>query len=131
LWVPIVALMASDFALNLWVYHAPGGVDQYFTWSAYFVVLGLTLLALKHKVKLPRLLGAAVASSALFFLISNFGVWFSGTLYPRTWAGLGTCYAMGLPFYRSAAIGDLLYTAAFFGLYALAQQKLQARAAVA
>src|SRR6185437_10821460 len=131
LWIPVAALMASDFALNLWVYHAAGGMDQYFTWSAWLVVLGLALLGLKNRVGVARLVGTAVGSSTLFFLISNFGVWFSGTMYPHTLSGLGTCYLMGLPFYRSAAAGDLLYTAAFFGLYELAQQRLQARAEAA
>ncbi|HWG36383.1 MAG TPA: DUF6580 family putative transport protein [Terriglobales bacterium] len=131
LWIPIAALVASDFALNIWVYRTPGGVDQYLTWGAWLVVLGLALLALKNRVKVTRLLGTTVAASTLFFLISNFGVWLGGTLYPRTLAGLGTCYFMGLPFYRSAALGDLLYTAAFFGLYSLAEHRLQARAAAA
>ncbi len=130
LWVPIVALMASDFALNLWVYHAPGGLDQYFTWAAYLVVLALALGELRgRKLGVGRLAGTTVASSTLFFLISNFGVWIAGGLYPRTWSGLATCFTLAVPFYRNAALGDLLYTGAFFGLYALMQQWQLARAA--
>ncbi|MGH9474755.1 MAG: DUF6580 family putative transport protein [Terriglobales bacterium] len=129
LWVPLVALMASDFALNLWVYHAPGGLDQYFTWGSYLLVLGLALLLLKGKVKLPRLLGTTVICSTLFFLVTNFGVWMSGAMYPHTWSGLATCYAMGVPFYRTAAAGDLLYSCVLFGLYAACQAALEHSAA--
>jgi hypothetical protein len=37
--------------------------------------------------------------------------------------GLITCYGMGVPFFRSAALGDLLYAGAFFGVYALLTQR--------
>lgn len=127
LWIPVVALVASDFALNVWVYHVSGGADQYFTWAAYLVVLALTLVALKGRVKLLALIGTALASSTLFFLISNFGVWVAGAMYPHTLSGLVTCYLMGVPFFRNAAVGDLLYTGVFFGLYAVIAQQLQQR----
>lgn len=123
LWVPVVALVGSDFALNLFVYHAPGGLDQYFTWGSYLVVIGLALLALKGRVGVGRLIGTTVASSTLFFLISNFGVWVTGEMYPHTLSGLATCYALGVPFYRNAAAGDLLYAGAFFALYAWLQRR--------
>lgn len=128
LWIPLAALFASDFALNVWVYHYPTRADQYFTWAAWLVVLGLAVGLLKGRVGAGRVAGTTVASSALFYVISNFGVWLTGTLYPLTLAGLGTCYVAGLPFYRNAAIGDLLYAAAFFGLYAMIQQRQLARA---
>jgi Family of unknown function (DUF6580) len=130
LWAPIAALVASDFALNLWVYHTPGGLDQYYTWAAWLAVLGLSLVALRNRnLGVARLAGTTVASSTLFFLISNFGVWAAGGLYPHTWAGLATCFTLALPFFRSAALGDLVYVGAFFGLYALVQHRQLARAA--
>lgn len=127
LWIPIVALVVSDFALNVWVYHVPGGGDQYFTWGAYLVVLALAIVALKGRVKIPALIGTALASSTLFFLISNFGVWVAGEMYPHTLSGLAACYLMGVPFFRNAAVGDLLYTGAFFGLYAVIAQQVEQR----
>lgn len=131
LWIPVVALMASDFALNIWVYKTSGGLDQYFTWASYLVILGLALVALKGRVRVPALIGTSVASSTLFFVISNFGVWVTGEMYPHTLAGLMTCYTMGIPFYRNAAIGDLLYVGAFFGLFAVLHQRQTARALAA
>ena len=88
-------------------------------------VLALAFFALKGRVKLPALLGTALASSTAFFLISNFGVWVAGEMYPHTLSGLATCYLMGVPFFRNAAVGDLLYSAAFFGAYALIEQRLR------
>lgn len=128
LWIPLAALFASDFALNLLVYHYPLRADQYFTWAAWAVVLGLSVGLLKGKVRTGRVVGTTLASSLLFYLISNFGVWITAAMYPLTLAGLGTCYIAGLPFYRNAAVGDLLYAAAFFGLYAVMHQRELARA---
>jgi hypothetical protein len=41
-------------------------------------------------------------------------------MYPRTFAGLMQCYAMGLPFFRRELISDLLFSSLFFGVPALA-----------
>jgi hypothetical protein len=63
-----------------------------------------------------RILGAALAGSVSFFLLSNFAVWAAwGDMYPRTIAGLMTCYEAGLPFFRRAAEGDLLFASLMFG----------------
>jgi len=35
-------------------------------------------------------------------------------MYPRTFAGLMTSYVAGLPFFRRAVEGDLLFTCAMF-----------------
>jgi hypothetical protein len=41
-------------------------------------------------------------------------------MYPKTLAGLMTCYAAGLPFFRRGIAGDMLFTAVMFGLPAVA-----------
>ena len=66
------------------------------------------------------LAGAAIASSLLFFVVVDFGIWLMGDMYPRTFAGLVACYTAALPFYRNQVAGDLLFTAVLFGAYALA-----------
>ena len=52
--------------------------------------------------------GTIFGSSLLFFLVSNFGVWFFG--YPNTLAGLVSCYTLALPFFVNTIIGDLVFT---------------------
>ena len=72
-------------------------------------------------VRLPAMAvigGAGLASSLSFFLITNFGVWAGGALYPRTLAGLAACYAAGIPFYRNQLAGDVFYVLLMFGGYA-------------
>ncbi len=49
-------------------------------------------------------------------------VWVGGSIamYPRSLAGLGACYAAGLPFYRNDLVSTALTAGALFGLPVLA-----------
>ena len=64
-------------------------------------------------------------SSVSFFILTNFMVWATGHLYPHTAAGLGTCFAAGIPFYRNQILGDLFYTVVLFGSHALIRPFVQ------
>jgi len=70
--------------------------------------------------------GAALAGSVLFFLITNFGVWWFQSLYPHTLDGLIACYVAAIPFFRNTLLGDLLYTAVLFGGFALLEMRFSA-----
>jgi hypothetical protein len=65
---------------------------------------------------------AAVTGSVLFFLITNFGVWLTDGLYPRTLDGLVICYAAAIPFFRHTLAGDAVYTIVLFGGFMLMQR---------
>lgn len=111
--VPLAVLATSDLLI--------GGHQTWpFVYGAFVLIALLGLALFKRGVTTPRLIGASLASSGLFFLVSNFGVWASGGLYPRTAQGLLTCYAMALPFLRNTITGDFLYVGLLFGGYALA-----------
>jgi hypothetical protein len=68
---------------------------------------------------------AAFASSLSFFLITNFMVWVTGSMYPHTIGGLWACFLAGIPFYRNQILGDAFYTVAMFGGYALIHRLYQ------
>jgi len=61
---------------------------------------------------------AALGSSLSFFLITNFMVWATRSLYPHTLGGLAASYVAGMPFYQNQLLGDAFYTLAIFGGYA-------------
>jgi Family of unknown function (DUF6580) len=114
LWIPLVLMAASDVILTKFVYAYPFTWDHYVTFAWYAAILWLGT-NLRENAKPLRIVVAALASSVSFFLLSNFAVWASWTdLYPRTLAGLMTCYVVGLPFLKRALAGDLLFTAAMF-----------------
>ena len=120
--LPLAIVAASDLVIG-WHDTIP------FTWGA-FALTGLLGWWVRRGPTPTRIIGASLAGSVLFFLITNFGVWILGELYPRTAAGFWQCYVAAVPFFRSTLLGDLVYTAVFFGGYALATSPGLARDAV-
>lgn len=119
--VPLLAMIASD----LWL--GPHGLF-WLTWSA-FALTGLLGLWVKRRPNAARLALASVAGSTFYFVVTNLGVFFFEALYPKTWAGLIECFGMALPFYRNTLAGDLVFSFALFGVYALATARWKAQAA--
>jgi hypothetical protein len=115
MWVPIALLAASDVVLTKLIYAYPFSWDHFVTWAWYAAILWLGT-GLRENSKPLRVAGAALAGSVSFFVVSNFAVWAAWSMYPKTTAGLVTCYAAGLPFFRRAVEGDLLFTGVMFGL---------------
>jgi hypothetical protein len=74
------------------------------------------------RVSLATLLGATQ-----FFLITNFAVWWLLGSFPKSAAGLATCYLAGLPLVWNTLAGDAVYAALLFGGYTLAERFLYAR----
>lgn len=109
--VPISAMLISDFFLGfhntmVWVYGS-------------FLLTVLMGYWLRGNLNWKNVFLASTASSVLFFLITNFGVWASTTMYQKNLAGLFESYLMGLPFFRNSLVGDFGYNLIFFGGYAL------------
>jgi hypothetical protein len=65
-----------------------------------------------------------------FFLVTNFAVWATKSLYPATLAGLADCFAKALPFYRTMLAGDVCYVSLAVACLAAAQI-LERRSAIA
>jgi hypothetical protein len=115
LWAPLALLAASDVLLTTLVYRYPFSWDHFVTWAWYAGMLWMGT-TVKQNSGAPRILGTALAGSVSFFLISNFAVWAAWDMYPKTLGGLGLCYEVGLPFFRKAVVGDLLFTAVMFAV---------------
>lgn len=113
LWIPLVLLAASDVVLTKWVYSYPFSWDHYVTFAWYAAVLCLGT-RLGTKTKLVPVIGAALASSVSFFLLSNLATWACWNMYPKSLSGVMMSYAAGLPFFRHALAGDLIFTVAMF-----------------
>lgn len=102
--VPIASMVISDLIIG-------NSSIFVFTWGS-FVLIGLGAVLLrklnsKPKTQIISSIGFAAASSFLFFVITNFGVWAQGW-YPNTFAGLIDSYVMAIPFYKNMLIGNLI-----------------------
>ncbi len=115
MWAPLVLLAATDIVLTKFIYAYTFSWDHLVTWAWYAAILWLGT-NLREKSGPVRVVGAALASSVSFFLISNFAVWAAWPeMYPRSWNGLLMSYAAGVPFFRGTLESDLFFTVAMFG----------------
>ncbi|THH41201.1 DUF6580 family putative transport protein [Neolewinella litorea] len=118
--VPFAALYLSDLALNnLWYAEYYEGFFWGFNAWVYAgfgitVLMGLGLLRARQFSWL-RLGGVTLGTTAIFFLLTNLGVWLGSPLYPQTVTGLVAAYTAGLPFLLNSLAGDLLFAALLFG----------------
>ncbi|MGI4758227.1 MAG: DUF6580 family putative transport protein [Janthinobacterium lividum] len=117
----VALLAATDYWLTVYAYGFPFHFASYLpTWLWYGgVCLGASVL-LHRRRSVLRVGAAALTSSTGFFLLSNGVVWMRSGMYPHTSAGLGQCYAAGLPFYRNDLASTLVFSAVFFSLPLLA-----------
>lgn len=120
--VPLLAFWMSDLLLNNITYAAYYDGFTWFTSGmlytygsiAMIVVLGYYLL---KKITFGRVFGGALGASVIFFIVSNFGVWVSSSMYPLTTEGFITCYAAAIPFFHYTIAGNVVYSAVLFGTY--------------
>ena len=93
--IPLIAMFLSDIFIGI---HALMPV----------IYLSFTLITvLSFYIKTLSFANVLIAST-LFFILSNFGVWYF--YYPPTWAGLTSCFVLAIPFFINAIAGDLFYT---------------------
>jgi len=112
--IPLAAWWFSDLLLNNTIY---AQYSEGFTlFSSYqigsFIALALIVLVgftMLKKVNLKSIFGSSLVAAILFFLISNFGVWLMGTMYPMNISGLMACFAAGVPFFGWTLLGNVVY----------------------
>jgi hypothetical protein len=122
--IAITMLFVSDLFLGFY------GMEMFFVYGSLLFIVALGAI-MNGNFSLNNLIGISAASAIVFFTITNFGVWLlPNSAYPKTLAGLGECYEMGIPFFRNTLLGILVYNAALFGIYELAiKPALDARSA--
>jgi len=129
--IPIAATWLSDLFINNVIY---GQYYPQFTWFyqgfywqyGSYLLIALASIYIFKKVNTQRVIAGALISTAIFFLVSNFGCWIGSTIYPQNFGGLMTCYAAGIPFLKGTLLGDLFYSGVLFGTFTLAQHQFPA-----
>ena len=117
--VPFAAMFLSDLFLELttgWGFHA----------NMFSVYLSFGLIALigskfNRSQKVGPLSISVLASAMIFFVLTNFSVWMTGSFYPHSLAGLMACYVAAIPFAINQIAGDVFFTSALFCSWWVAQ----------
>ena len=125
--IPLIVIWISDLVINNYVYSISSSnfvwfySGFYWQYISYILIIFAGLFIFNRGISLTKMFGGMISSSGIFFLVSNFGVWAGGTMYPKNFGGLITCYAAGVPFIHNTIISDILFTTVLFGTYYLLQ----------
>ena len=76
------------------------------TWGS----LALISLISKFSNSILSRLFLSFVGAVIFYIISNFGVWFSGSLYQHSIEGLIQCYIMALPFFTNTLLSTIIFS---------------------
>lgn len=120
--LPLAAMALSDLALGL--IHGTGWFHTTlpFVYGAFALTVLLGMALNKNRGVLP-VAAATLGASLLFFLLTNFGTWATGDLYPATPGGLLACYVAALPFFVNTLVGNAFYATLLFGGLAFAERR--------
>jgi hypothetical protein len=119
--LPIAAMFLSDLALGFVIYGTAMLKFQLVVYFCMLIAVAIGRLIRNHKSVLA--IGSAIFGNAvMFYLVTNFAVWAWGALYPRTWNGLVTCYAVAIPFFRNSLLGDIAFGTVLFGGFAVLER---------
>jgi len=114
--VPILAMLVSDAIIGFHSVMIPVYIS--------FVLIGTMGFLLRRKVTVFNVFSASLASSVVFFLITNAASWSGGLMpYSKDFSGLIQAYTAGLPFFLNGIAGDLFYNGLFFGAFYLITER--------
>lgn len=109
--LPLLALFVSDIFLGFYKWEIMLTV-----YLAFASMYGIGHLVRRDKNPI-NVINGSLASALLFFLTTNFAVWYFGDWYAKDLSGLILSYTMAIPFFKSTLLSSLLYTGLMFGSY--------------
>ena len=114
LFVVVISMFIGDLFIG---FHN----TMFFTYIS--LIVAVTLGCLIKNFKIISILFSGLLSSVVFFVVTNFGVWFLEDLYEKNFSGLMQSYVMGIPFFHNTLISTLIYLIAFKLLFDFAVRK--------
>jgi hypothetical protein len=123
--LPFLIIVLSDTLIHINTgqgFHS-GTPVVYLSYLAVSAVSFFTL----WKISFINIFTTSLLSSFVFFLITNFAFFYPASetvnltlgTYPHTFEGISASYMAALPFFKNALVGDLVFTAILFGVFAL------------
>ena len=100
-----------------------------FYYNMIFVYLTLFLITfiifnISNKINSKNLLICSLTGSLIFFIFSNFGVWFLGSLYEKSLTGLVECYILAIPFFLNTLLSTIFFSYSSFIFFNIFEKKL-------
>jgi len=125
-----IALFAGFYLPKKWAIILPLSVMLlselfigFYAWQLMLVVYGSIALAgligvaSKKNRNILTVVTSTLVASILFFLTTNFAVWYFSSWYTHDLSGLMLCYTLAVPFFKNSLMGNLFFVTVFFGSY--------------
>jgi len=114
----LVSMLLSDLFIGFYNH-------VLFVYGALFLI-SYFIYKIKIKIKFRNLFFFCFGSSLVFFLVSNFGVWFLGALYEKNFNGLINCYILAIPFFKNTFLPTIIfaYSALVFSKFPVLLKKI-------
>ena len=95
----VISFVATDVVIGL---HS----ITFFTWGS-VIIIGL--MSIYFISSISSRLSGALLGALIFYLISNFGVWTTGS-YGYTIEGLIACYTLAIPFFGYTLVSTIVFS---------------------
>ena len=115
--IPLVTMFIGDAFIG---FHSAMPV----IYATYALIAVIGMLLRNHRTSIAAVGGCVLLSSTMFFVITNFAVWARGTMYAKTATGLIACYVAAIPFFGNTLASDAIFTACFFGVFAISERTI-------
>ncbi|KKU48666.1 hypothetical protein A3H10_00485 [Candidatus Uhrbacteria bacterium RIFCSPLOWO2_12_FULL_46_10] len=112
--LPIAVMLISDFFIGFYDWRL-----MMVVYASFAIIAPIGWIIRKNK-SASNILLASLSGSVIFFITTNFAVWYLSNWYAHTPSGLLLSYTMAIPFFRNSLLADLFYNASFFSVYELA-----------
>jgi hypothetical protein len=134
---PLLTLFLGDVIMSQTIYkaYATGILYEGWIWTYLgFAAMVLTGQLIIKKVRITSVVAASVIAAIVFWLLADFGTWTTahnidmttGLPFTKDAQGLVKCYIQGLPLVKNTILSNLVFSAIFFGLFELMQNKIPA-----
>ena len=88
---------------------------MYFVYFSYVIIILVGDFYLKE-LRFKSVIISSVLAASIFFVVSNFGFWFTESLYSNDLSGLIACYIAAIPFFDDSLISSSLYSVTIYTL---------------
>jgi len=112
--MPLAAMAISDLFIG-------NGFDAV-VYSGFIAMVVCGMLVNKSQ-NLPNLILSGIAGAVVFYLITNFALFYPISMYPHNFSGIIASYVAALPFLNNMLAGNLIYGTLLFGSFYFLKQR--------
>ena len=104
--VILVSQIISDLYIGIYS-------SMFFVYGAY-VFIALLSPIIMNKLSFKWVLISSLVTPTIFYIVSNFGVWITGSTYPLSLDGLIMCYVAGMPFFDETLLSTVVFSVTIY-----------------